>query len=285
MTAGKRPAAPAATPAVTPAAAAVTPGGAFMLRTPLLPAATIEALLAGLASTPARHDEETVAADVATLSARVLDLVRDPAVREALFVASPALVAALDRWAAGEPSDAVALLRSTVSYVSRMCLRATPFGLFAGCGVGTVGSGALTLAPRSAYRRATRLDYGFLAGVVHRAESDRAAREGLTFFPNTGIYRAGGRLRLAERRVDGGSVRYHRVAVTEDEALATVLAAAAGGSSLDDLAKTLVGDGVTVEAARAYVEDLVDAQLLVSDLGPPITGADAAPELVARLSS
>lgn len=264
---------------------AVTPLGGFMLRTPLLPAATLDALLDGLVSTPEHHDEATVAADIEALATRVRALFADPAVREALFVASPSLVGALDRWVAGEPSDVVALLRSTVSYVTRMCLRATPFGLFAGCSVGTVGDGSLALAPRAAYRRATRLDYGFLAGVVHRVESDRAARAGLTFFPNSGIYRAGGRLRLAERRVDGGSVRYHRVAVREDEALSIVLGAAAAGATLDDLAKTLVGDGITVEDARSYVEDLVDAQLLVSDLGPPITGSDAPSELVQRLAA
>jgi thiopeptide-type bacteriocin biosynthesis protein len=264
---------------------AVTPSGRFVLRTPLLPAATLGTLLDGLVSTPDRYDDDTIAADLATLSSRVRDLIADAAVREALFVASPTLVGALDRWVAGEPSDPVALLRSTLSYVTRMCLRATPFGLFAGCSVGAVGDGALSLAPRHAYRRATRLDYGFLARVVHGVESDRTARGGLTFFPNSGIYRAGGRLRFAERRVEGGSVRYHRVAVREDEALTTVLDAATGGATLDGLAKTLVGDGITVEDARAYVEDLVDAQLLVSDLGPPITGNDAGSELVVRLAA
>ncbi len=78
-------------------------------------------------------------------------------------------------------------------------------------------------------------------------------------------------------------MRYHRVAVREDEALTTVLDAAAGGALLDDVAKSLVDKGVSFEEARAYVDEVVDSQLLVPDLGPRITGDDAAADLVARL--
>lgn len=63
-----------------------------------------------------------------------------PAIDEAIFVASPDLDAAIDRWLqtpTGRRADATeqALLR----YVTRMAARATPFGLLAGSGVGTVG--------------------------------------------------------------------------------------------------------------------------------------------------
>jgi thiopeptide-type bacteriocin biosynthesis protein len=255
--------------------AAVRPGDGFVLWTPLLPAATVDDLLAGLAATPDGWDDEKVAADVATLTRRVLDLVADPVVREALYVASPSLVAALDR--AGD--DAAHLLRPLLAYLTRLCLRPTPFGLFAGSSVGTIGAGSLTLAPRAAYRKVSRLDFGYLAGLVARAEADPAVRGALTFVPSSGLYRGGGRLRFPERR--GGTVRL--VAVQEDEALATVLAAARDGAPLDALAATLVDDEVTPDDARAYVAELVDAQLLVSDLGPRLTGPDAGRDLAARL--
>ena len=228
-----------------------TDNGAFVLRTPLLPFATLDDLGA------------------------VRALADDPVVREAVFLASPSLADDLD-----DPGATRALL----SYVTRMAGRATPFGLFAGCAVGTVGGEtSLRLPARSEVRRHTRLDFGFLAKVVSRLVADPEVRPYLTFVPNTSLYRAGARLRMAEARHDGPAVRYHRVTFEEDEALAATLERARHGASLDELARALTDDEVTIEEAREYVGELVDAQLLVSDLGPVVTGDDSVRRIVTAL--
>src|SRR5206468_1657909 len=115
--------------------------------------------------------------------------------------------------------------RAVLSYVTRMATRPTPFGLFATCAAGTLGPNTtLALAGATDVQRRTRLDFGFLAGVVDALDADRAVRAHVRYRPNTALYRAGGRIRLAERRVDGATVRYHRRAVGEDDALAAALA-------------------------------------------------------------
>ncbi len=228
-----------------------TDNGAFVLRTPLLPFATLDRL------------------------AEARDLVKDPVLREAIFLASPSLADDLD-----DPDATRALL----SYVTRMGGRPTPFGLFAGCAVGAVGGETdLTLPPREEVRRHTRLDFGFLAKVVQRLVADPEVRPHLTLVPNTSLYRAGGRLRMAEARVDDKTVRYHRVTFEEDEALALVLDRARGGATLDELAQALTDDEITIEEAREYVGEIVSAQLLVSDLGPVVTGDDSVARIVAAL--
>ena len=63
-----------------------------------------------------------------------VDMAERPEVREALHLASPGL---MRRLAAGSPDDRVAA--SVTAYLVRMCTRATPFGLFAGCATGVVG--------------------------------------------------------------------------------------------------------------------------------------------------
>ncbi len=264
------------------------PPGGFVFRSPLLPADVLDGLPTGTAAAAYRAGatdadlEAAIAAERAELAGALRTVVADPAVREAIYVASPSLASAVADWVGGKDDDAV--LRTVLAYVARMSSRCTPFGLFAGVGAGGVGDEfALDLPDRSGVRRHTRLDYGYLAEVVAHVEANPAYRDALTLVPNTSLYRAGGRLRLAERRIDGAQVRYHRVAVEEDEALTAVLEAAAGGADRETLAKTLTDDEITVEEAREYVDVLVDNQLLTSDLGPPITGGDALADLAARL--
>src|SRR6266568_12360 len=120
-----------------------TPSGFFALRTPLLPFDELLAWSDGLeapsqADDPARL-EAAVAADRTRLRERLRTAFTRPEIREALFIASPDLEERIDLWLRqpeSEPGQKIE--RALVRYFVRMAGRATPFGLFAGCSVGTV---------------------------------------------------------------------------------------------------------------------------------------------------
>lgn len=256
--------------------------GAFVVRSPLMPFGTVDLLDTGEAAATAYRDggdlDAAVAADRAVLAENLKAFLDDPVVREAVWLASPALDERLD---AGED-----LVRPLLSYVTRMAMRCTPFGLFAGCSAGTIGGpiGPFAIPPRANAKRQTRLDFGFLAAVVGSLTSDPQTRAALEYVPNTGRYRAGGRLRLAEARIDESRrVRYHRVTFEEDEALVETLKRAEGGARIDDLAAALVDGDITLEEAREYVDEMVGAQLLVPKLGPPVTGEEPVAGMAAAL--
>jgi len=256
--------------------------GAFVVRAPLLPFTTVSSLDTGEAAAKAWREghslEDAVAADHAALASNLRALLEDPVVREAVWLASPALDERLD---AGED-----LTRPLLAYVTRMSLRAPPFGLVAGCSAGTVGGPTepLSLPGKDAAKRHTRLDFAFLAAVIASLTSDPQTRAVLKYVPNTGRYRAGGRLRLAEARIDESRrVRYHRVTFEEDEALAETLERAKGGATIAELAEALVEGDITVEEATEYVGEMVAAQLLVPRLGPPVTGEEPVPGMVEAL--
>jgi thiopeptide-type bacteriocin biosynthesis protein len=75
------------------------------------------------------------------------------------------------------------------------------------------------------------------------------------------------------------------VTFEEDEALTSTLDRAAGGATIRDLATALVDDDITYEEAEEYVREMVAAQLLVSDLGPVVTGDVAVPRIVTALAA
>ncbi|HKE16085.1 MAG TPA: lantibiotic dehydratase [Kofleriaceae bacterium] len=250
-------------------------GDGIVVRTPLLP---VDVLL-----------DWPIGADIDEQRRYLADLVARPDVSEAIFVASPGLHGAIDRWRAAPDSEAGQRAEhALVKYAARMSWRTTPFGLFSGVSAGRLGSAtAFDLAPRAEYRRQTRLDNDYLfllAGELARAPEVRA---GLRWRPSTSIYRLGGRLRYAQARLVGKERSYHLVSVEPTPYLDATLARAASGARPDALAGALVADDpdVTPDDAAAYVAELMDEQILVPELGIHVTGPEPIDGMLDQLSA
>jgi thiopeptide-type bacteriocin biosynthesis protein len=214
--------------------------------------------------------------------ASVIDLVE---VREALYLASPTLCASIDAWRAAPTSPAGARIEhALVKYVARMMGRATPFGLFAGVSVGTLArETAILIAPRSEYRRRTRLDNDYLFALVDELARLPEVRAAVRFRPNSSLYRVAGRLRYAAATLSGRERTYRLVAVEPSEYLDTVLDRATAGASREELARLLVGNDITIDDAREYIDELIAAQLLAPEIGVHVTGVDPAEGLSRQL--
>src|SRR5215467_987697 len=211
------------------------PTGGFILRTPLLSRDELERWGEGLAVPGARREPERLAAaidaDRAVLRERLARLVARPEVREAIFVASPGLEGSIDAWLVDPTSEAGEKTeRSLVRYVSRMAVRPTPFGLFAGNTVGAIGETTqLELAARDSYRRYTRLDGDYLSNLTDKLVTDRAIRQRLPFRPNSSLCKVAGRLRYAMRR-EGESRSYSLVSLEPSDYLVATLERARRGA-------------------------------------------------------
>jgi lantibiotic biosynthesis protein len=236
---------------------------------------------------------------------RLRAIVARPVVREAIFLASPSLEEQIDGWLApqatteqpdadrskkNKKSDkqerAEKVERSLLRYVSRACGRATPFGLFAGCSVGRIDRQTrLVLDSQSTYRRHTRLDMEYLCALATAMVRDQALQGELLFRPNSTINRAAGSLRYAEGRFDGNRRSYHLVVVEETDYLAATLSRAAHGARAVDLAAALVDDEISLEEAQAFIAELIETQLLVSELEPPVTGPEPIHAMIDQLES
>ncbi len=202
-------------------------------------------------------------------------LVEDPAIREALYVASPELEAQIDAWAAA-PAEHAAVERALVRYVTRMSARSTPFGLFSAVAVGDVGArSSLDLPARCAAHRHTRLDNDLLFALCADLVRDRGVRRHLRFRTTTSLYEAAGRLRYAEARLAGLVRTYFLVAVDRTSYLDAVLARARAGATFDELIAVLTVDPeITGDDAAGFIDDVIDAQLLVAELAPNVTGRE-----------
>jgi thiopeptide-type bacteriocin biosynthesis protein len=271
----------------------IAPSGFFVFRTPLLPLSALTALSDSLAAPAVVDDsqllENAIDHDFISAVKRLQQYVAQPAIREALFVASPSLDEAIrtkltDQGFAGERG----ILNAVIRYVARMAGRPTPFGLFSGCSVGQIGSETqLRLESVRAYRRHTRLDMHYLSALCEALSALPEMRARLQVRPNSGLYTAAGDLRYAEFETDPvtRSRAYSLVSVETTEYLQATLSRADLGAHPAELAQGLVAEygNITREDAGAYIEDLIDSQILESDLAPAITSEGSLDETIETL--
>ncbi len=262
------------TPVAPGSPAAHAHAGFFVLRAPALPFDTLET-----------EGTAPFGDGIAARRTRLRQMLALPSVREAVFVASPSLEAQVDAWFRDPDSEAGRKVEQALTrYVSRMAGRATPFGLFAGCSVGAVGR-ATRLAVGEPCRRHTRLDMDYVVLLADALGRDPALREALRFRPNTSLYRVAGRARYREVRRNGKGWTHHRSVLEVPDYLEAVLARAAGGATPGELAQALLGHDpeATEGEAAEYVSELIDQQVLVSELVPAVTGDEPVHGLIERL--
>ena len=265
------------------------PSGFFALRTPLLPFDELLAWSDGLAAAAALNNpaqlDQALAEDRVKLRARLYEIVSRPEIREALFVASPHLDEALDVWLREPDSDrGQGIERALLRYFVRMASRATPFGLCAGCSVGFLGDETrLVVEERSKYRRRTRLTVDYLFGLTESMRADRTLRKAFIYRPNLSLYRVAGRLRYVASRWKDKELSYHLVVLEDADYLAATLIRAEAGATFDALAAALVREKITLAEAEAYVDELIDSQILVADIPLSVTADEPLDRLIGHL--
>src|SRR5947209_6916057 len=268
-----------------------TTSGFFVLRTPLFAFEEFLALSRDLSAFTMLGEDEKLAAAMAAdrklVRSRLQEFVRRPEVQEALWMASPNCFQSLALWWKGHDSEKGRTLeQSLYRYVARMTSRPTPFGLFAGCSVGKIGNEMrLELEARDAFWRRSRLDMEYLCNLAEKIVTDPALRKDIVFHPNTSLYLAAGRYHHVQGYFVEEARAYRLVATDFTPYLAASLQRAASGATPTALAAALVEDDaeITMAEAERYIGQLIDSQVLVSELVPPITGPEPIDHMLSQL--
>jgi len=223
---------------------------------------------------------------------RRLKVELDSTVTEALYLASRSLVTSLSRWFENPDDKKGNRIESAlVAYWSRLTGRSTPTGLMAGVSVGTTTGRATTLrlGPVDAMKRQLVLDSRFLMRLCDAVNSDPEARLRIMYSCNSTMNAMNSHVALIARSSGGGNVNERTYDATEcalDEALEMAIRGASGRTTLPSLVKLLTGsDNSAHEEVTDYVASLVDSDVLVTSIEPPLTVSDPERTLLGELEA
>jgi hypothetical protein len=216
----------------------------------------------------------------------LFQLLENPQFSEALYLASPVLFEEAKALKNQEKVDAKKkqkVLFSLSKYYTRMCSRCTPFGLFAGCAIAE-WSDETSLQFAESFHRHTRLDMHYAGALAQRLAEIPEIAQRILYYPNSSQYRLGEEFRYVEYRYVNGKRQHQISAIDYSPYIDFILQKAQSGATLLELASSLVDDEITLEQALDFVAELINAQLLVSELEPAITGDTFTQQLITILA-
>lgn len=210
---------------------------------------------------------------------------------EALYLSTPVLYEEYRKHlkhTLQHPKELKKLQISLYKYQTRASNRCTPFGLFAGLGTGTWGHENKILSDADltqSLKRKTRLDMNVVCTLAQELSKQPFIRRHLKFFPNNSIYLVGNSYRYVEYYYSHNR-RFHKLnRVDVTSYLDSILKEAKAGLTEQQLSLLLTNDEISQEEAAAFITELTEAQLLISQLDPTVTGEDFFQVLLTNLQS
>lgn len=209
----------------------------------------------------------------------------DPSFQEMIYIASPSLWEKMLQQETKDQKDA-GLENTIQKYKIRSSCRATPFGLFAGCGLVEWAKETDLRIGENTISRKTRMDMHVLVTLALQFSEIPEIRECIRFYPNRSIYPVGDKLRYTEYSYQQGR-RYHTISQVDNfDILETILKANDGnGATLKEYASLIQEtNDFDDDTCYGFLVDLLRSQLLVSELEPAITGEDLLRQLIDKIS-
>lgn len=217
----------------------------------------------------------------------LLEVCDDETVMEALFIASPSFYREVQKWREGKlpnSKEEDKVMQGLYRYIARMCTRCTPFGMFAGITAGTVADKTeIKMSPKETNKLHVRLDMNYVCALAKDLAEIPEIKEQILFYPNNSLYRIGDKMRYVEYTFKNAMRSHHISAVDASDYLLKVVNEAKQGKRLIDLAEAVVDNEVTFNDAKDFIEEMVAAQILTSELEPTVIGIDPLEQMITVL--
>lgn len=199
---------------------------------------------------------------------------------ESLYIANPLLHNELSREKESYKKEKI---QNTLhKYKIRLCNRCTPFGLFAGIGVANWGDFS-SIQLVGSIERVTKLDMNILCELTSLVSNQVEIIPHLKFYFNNSAYEIAGQLRYVEVIYKNNNRSYQISAIDFNPYLKKLQIILRNGEYIDKIVSQLTDETVSKDEALKYVDELIQSQVLVSEIEPFVTGKDYLSELIEQL--
>ncbi|PXY43248.1 lantibiotic dehydratase family protein [Flavobacterium hydrophilum] len=205
--------------------------------------------------------------------------------RDAIFVASQVLYNEINK-SLDKNCIEERLINSLTKYYVRSRTRCTPFGLFAGCAAGKIGNETdIILKNRNHYTIHTRPDMELVSKLTKYFSSLPEIKKQIKFFPNDTLYPVTDFYSYIESEIVDNKKTYFKSTTENNEYLSAVLDFCNHGRFFAELVEFLVSLDFDKEESVAYVEDLIENQILTNDLEISTIDSNPLKTLILKLDS
>lgn len=209
-----------------------------------------------------------------------LNILNDPILIEAIYLASPTLYNAITKWSRIKESnksseDSEKIKFSVLKYISRLSSRCTPFGLFAGCSIGNIyNSTNIILNDSINNERHTRFDMNYLFALSQNLSKIEFIKNQLLFHPNKSIYEVGNKLRYVEYYYVNGKRNHQIVSIDNSKYIKKIIHFSKRGAQISEIINEIISKKIDFEIANNFINELIENQVLISNLEPSVTGTE-----------
>lgn len=205
--------------------------------------------------------------------------------REAILIATPVLYNELYV----KKNITHKTIKSAIKYYLRGCTRCTPYGAFAGCDIIRVApdkeDSEIQMARVEDYSTFSRIDMNYLCEYIRILDSLPEIRNSVTYHLNTSSYFFANSLRYIEYKFIKNRRKYVYSEIGCPPYLSRILKILQKKSlTISQIASMLVcGAGVEINEATDFINELIEEQILVSNLEPSVIGEDLIYQLKNKL--
>ena len=234
----------------------------FVVRTPILPYKKFETIFSSQ-----------------KINLEELEVFTESLFREAIYLASLSLYN--ETKSKISEKSKISLLK----YYNRASTRYTPFGLFAGVSLSKFDKKDYfpKLFSENERLRDTKLDMHFLVSLSKHLNHIPDIKNNISYFPNNSIYKIGNKIRFVEYENKEGKRDYIISSAPLSEELEQILLASKEGKTINELSSALTNEEISLEEAREFINELIENQVLVSELEPSVSGNDFLDSIISIL--
>lgn len=211
----------------------------------------------------------------------IQNIIDNPYFRDAIYISSKVLYEDIYIKGILNEKTELALLR----YFVRACTRCTPYGNFAGCcSVPFRDISEIRINTSESFSTYTRVDMDVLCRISTFIEQDIEEREHLLYHINTSLYCIGERIRYIEYNKETGKRHYSFSEVLNNEYIDKVINFVHYRQcKFSDIVQCLISVDISEDDAKDFVMELINIQILVSNLEPAIAGEDLLTQIIQKL--
>lgn len=160
-----------------------------------------------------------------------------------------------------------------IKYWNRIRTRSTPFGIFSGTAIGSIDNNTTSLVLSNNYNRIVRLDMTYLYSLIDDLKQKDEIIHTLKYFVNDSLYKVGNQIRYYRIVLDEKKTKfnYEIISIASSSYLNKIIKKAEHGIKFSEMLRCF-GSEFSEDEISNYLKELIDSQILISELSPTLTG-------------